>query len=91
MISNKKLDYVVAELFVRNRKLIGVRCAIWYHLCSLKNVKNTHGGVLILVKINTPPWVFFTYFKLYKLYQIVQRTTVIVFFHYIHNSLYQMM
>ena len=28
-----------------------VRCAIWYHLCNLKNVKNTHGGVLILVKL----------------------------------------
>ena len=27
-----------------------VRCAIWYHLHNLKNVKITHGGVLILVK-----------------------------------------
>ena len=26
-------------------------------------------------KINTPPWVFFRFFKLYKWYQIVQRTT----------------
>ena len=25
-----------------------VRCAIWYHLYNLKNVKNTHGGVLNL-------------------------------------------
>ena len=24
-------------------------CAIWYHLYNLKNVKNTHGGVLLLV------------------------------------------
>ena len=48
-----------------------VRCAIWYHLYNLKNVKNTHGGVLILVKlqaevcnftkINTPPWVFLAF------------------------------
>ena len=62
-----------------------MRCAIWYHLCSLKNMKNTHGGVLILVKlqplacnftkINTPLWVFFTFFKWYKWYQIAQRTT----------------
>ena len=63
-----------------------MRCAIWYHLCNLKNVKSTHGGVLILVmlqalacnftKINTPPWVFFAYFKYYIiLYQIAQRTT----------------
>ena len=28
-----------------------VRCAIWYYLYNLKNVKNTHGGVLILVKL----------------------------------------
>ena len=51
-------------------------CAIWYHLYNLKNVKNTHGGVLISVKlqasacnytkINTPSWVFFMFFKLYK-------------------------
>ena len=26
-------------------------------------------------KINTPPWVFFTFFKLYKCYQIAQRIT----------------
>ena len=26
-------------------------------------------------KINTPLWVFFTFFKLYKCYQIAQRTT----------------
>ena len=46
-----------------------MRCAIWCYLYNLKNVKNTHGGVLMLVKfqasaynftkINTPPWVFF--------------------------------
>ena len=28
-----------------------MRFAIWYHLYNLKNVKNTHGGVLILVKL----------------------------------------
>ena len=26
-------------------------CAIWYHLYNLKNVKNTYGGVLLLVKL----------------------------------------
>ena len=26
-------------------------CAIWCHLQNLKNLKNTHGGVLLLVKI----------------------------------------
>ena len=28
-----------------------VRCTIWCHLYNLKNVKNTHAGVLILVKL----------------------------------------
>ena len=41
-------------------------------LRDLKNVKNINGGVLLLVKLhaftksNTPPWVFFMFFKLYK-------------------------
>ena len=26
-------------------------CAIWYHLYNSKNVKNIHGGVLLLVKL----------------------------------------
>ena len=30
-----------------------MRCAIWYHLYNLKNVKNNHGGVLILVKLKS--------------------------------------
>ena len=31
-------------------------------------------------KINTPSWVFFMLSKLYKWYQIAQRTTIIQFF-----------
>ena len=66
-----------------------MRCAIWYHLYNLNKVKNIHGGVLILVKvklqaeacnftkINTPPWVFFLFFKLYKWHQIAQCTTFV--------------
>ena len=48
--------------------------AISYHLYKFKNVKNTHGGVLFLVKLqaeaynftesNTPPWVLFKFHKL---------------------------
>ena len=38
--------------FVHSRRTISVvRCAIWYHLYNLKNVKNTHEGVLVLVKL----------------------------------------
>ena len=32
-----------------------LRCAIWYHFCNSKNVKNTHGGVLLLVKLQAKP------------------------------------
>ena len=62
-----------------------VRYAIWCHLYNFKKLKNTHGGVVILVKlqapacnftkIKTPPWVFFTFFKWYKWCQIAQCTT----------------
>ena len=59
-------------------------CAIWWHLCNLKNMKSTHGGMLLLRNLlaeaeawnltnsNTTPWVFFTFFKLYKWYRIMQ-------------------
>ena len=40
-----------------------------------KNMKNAYGGVLLLVKSNTPLWAFFTFFKLYKWYQIAQSIT----------------
>ena len=51
-----------------------MRCAIWYHL-QLKNVKNTPGGVLFLVKLQatkriTPLCLVF--FKFYKSHQIAQ-------------------
>ena len=60
-----------------------MRCAICYPFHNFKNVKNTHGGVLLLVvklqanfsKSNTPPWTFFKFFKLYKRYQIAQLIT----------------
>ena len=37
-------------------------CRVWYHFHNLKNMKNTHGGVLLLAKNNLPPWVFFSCF-----------------------------
>ena len=41
-----------------------VHCAIWYQ-----------ASVYNFTKINSPPWVFFTIFKLYIWYQIAQRIT----------------
>ena len=68
------------------QKSFVVCCAILYHFYHLKNVKNTHGGVLRLVKLqasacnftksSTLPWVFFTFFKLFERYQIAQSTTI---------------
>ena len=51
--------------------------SIRYYLYSLKNVKNTYGGVLLLVKLQAeaPPRVFFTFLKLCKWYRIVQSIT----------------
>ena len=57
---------------------------ILQHRCDVqfKKRENNHGGVLLVVKCqtlackvikgNTPQWVFFTFFKLYKWYQIAQ-------------------
>ena len=49
-------------------------------LYNLKSTKNTHGKVLVnlqikafnVTKSNTHPWVFSTFFKLYKWYQVAQ-------------------
>ena len=64
-------------------------CVYWYHLHNLKKLKNTHGGVLFLVKYqgeacnftktNAPPWVFFSFFKLCKWHQIAQRAIYMEF------------
>ena len=82
-----KVEWVTVSLFIMYWHFMVMRRAIWYHLYNLKNVKSTHGGVLLLVKLqastckftksNTPPWMFFTIFKLCKWYQIVQRITFI--------------
>ena len=47
-------------------------CAISCHLYNLKDFKNTHGGVLFLVKLQALAWVFFTFFKFCKCYQIAE-------------------
>ena len=57
---------------------------IWYHLYNLKNVKNTHGGVLILVKLQAKsrnarkcqPESFF----LMIMFQLIGQTLIIFIF-----------
>ena len=81
----KKLLPTIFQYYVLIANSDVMFCAIWYHLYNLKNVKNTHRGVLLLIKMqassnftksNTPPRMFFTFFKLYKWYQIAQNISI---------------
>ena len=64
----------------------GTLCAILYHLSNFINIKNTHGGVILSVNVQTeacnftnsitPPWVFFTFFELYTWYKIAQNMMI---------------
>ena len=82
--STKSVQVGTSQFFVSS-KVKGWRscetfCAIWYHLYSLKNMKNHCAEALLLVnlqaqacnfaKSNTTSRVFFTVFKYYKWYQI---------------------
>ena len=42
---------MVEKLMVAMLIITMMFCGIWYHLNNLKNVKNTHGGVLLLEKL----------------------------------------
>ena len=50
------LIYVWFATSITGVDIYVVRCAIWYHLYKLKNVKNTHGGELILVMLQAKAW-----------------------------------
>ena len=39
------------SLLRKHSSIYVIRCAIWYHLYNFKNMKNTNGGVLFLVKL----------------------------------------
>ena len=44
----------------RKKKEVYVElCLIWYSSYNLKNVKNNHGGVLLLVKLQAKAWMTF--------------------------------
>ena len=59
-----------------------MRCAIWYHLQNFKKREKHLWRSATFIKVaglgynftksNIPPWVFFTFLKLYKQYQIAQ-------------------
>ena len=60
--------------------------AIWYHLYNVKNMKSTHGEVLLLIKLQASAysftkvsfllWVLFRFFKLYRWYQFAQKVSL---------------
>ena len=59
-------------------------CAIWYHLSNLKNVKNTHGVVLALVKLQAYLFVvdsFIRFFQWSLLFFLVLKLEVL--FHFV--------
>ena len=49
MVSMVRSETVITEINLGN--VYVVRCTIWYHLYNLKNMKNTLGRVLFLVKL----------------------------------------
>ena len=76
----------------------GYTVSLDYGIIKKKNVKNTHEGALLLVKLqseacnftksNTLSWVFFTLFKLYKLCQMAQSITYMMrctIWHHLYN------
>ena len=75
-LDNNGFVMLAEALHLQSGGMNVVRCASWYDLYNLKNVKNSHGGVLLLVKLqteasnltksNTPSWLFFMFFKLCK-------------------------
>ena len=80
-IGNPANHYDIGPLAVNTYVIL---CAIWYHLYNLKNAKNTYGGMLLLVKLqstvtksNILPWVFFTFFEFCEWYQIAQNVSYI--------------
>ena len=50
-------------------------CSIWYHLYNLKNVKNTLGGVLFLVKLQAKTCNFSTLTLLHGCFSSVLNCT----------------
>ena len=48
-------------------------CVIWYRLYNFNNMKNTHGGMLLLLKLQA--LAFLAFFNLHKWYQIAQCIT----------------
>ena len=84
------IDFLGMTSFSCDKWLRKINLAKVYYMIALHNLnntKNTHKGVILLVKLqveaynctksNSPPWMFFTFLKLYKWYQIIQSITYV--------------
>ena len=51
-----KISFILSACWDRDiiRETYVTLCTVWYHLYNFKNVKNTHRGVLLLVKLQAP-------------------------------------
>ena len=75
-----KFDVVESQEYIKPARILLIVkyetfCTIWYHLYKVKNVKNIFLGKLFF-RLHFSS-AFFTFFKLYKWYQIAQRTKYI--------------
>ena len=61
--------------FLRELRVImfEMLCVIWYRLYNFNNMKNTHGGMLLLLKLQA--LAFLAFFNSHKWYQIAQCIT----------------
>ena len=73
------LNICFSTILIRDNRSWSISsiCYILRHLETFvefeKREKHPWRSVTCSTKTNTPPWVFFTFFKLYKWYQIAQR------------------
>ena len=90
IIIKKDNDIINNDICAIDNNINGIsNIYYWYYLYNLKSVKDTHGRVLLsklqalacnFIINNTSPWVFFTFSKLYKWYQMAQSVTFTVNF-----------
>ena len=51
LIFSYKFMLLTLRVFSVNSFKYVILCAIWYHLYNLKNMKSTHGGVILLLEL----------------------------------------
>ena len=66
-VKTRSLICCFDNLIIPFENIVVMRCEIWYHLYNKKIEKTTMEERYV--------WVFFTFFKLYKWYQIAQNIT----------------